>query len=133
MRAFLAPLRCKFEHPDDVKLYGDDWYVYDEYQIVNLPVRRLIELESAMGTTMVDVFNGMRLSSALGDLCSAWLAVKLSEHPDVLPKDFSDFSPYTMQMTWEAAPEGKAHSSDPVPEPPPAISLPTLPVVESPT
>lgn len=129
-RTFLKPLQFRFEHPDDVKLYGDDWFVYSEYAIVELPARRLAELEAEMGLSVVAVFNGLRENTAMGDLCSAWLAIRLSSRSSLLPDKFEDFNPYTMQMEWEAAPEGK--DSAPAPAPSPSVSLPILPAVESP-
>lgn len=130
-RKFLQPLRFKFEHPDDVKAYGDDWYVYDEYAIVNLPGQQLVEFEQEMdGTKIVEIFNGFRDDNMIGLIGSAWLAVKMSARANLLPENFSDFSPHMIMSDWERVPADEL-GKESAPPSTPMVSLPTLPPVES--
>lgn len=130
--------RFKFEHPDDIKAYGDDWIVYDEHAIAELPARELVALEVAMVTPLVDIMNGMRAGSTMGDLGATWVALKMRERAGAdAPPDFAEYDPHTMLMDWEPVPDeepGKGSeaqaSQSPVPTRTRTAALPILSVVE---
>lgn len=123
--SLLPPLRFRFTEPDDVKAYGDGWYVYDESEIVRLPFRRLVALEAEVGK-LADVMNGVRGDTIAGTAASVWLAVHLAD-ADLAGK-FADFDPVVLLLDWdEATPE--ADPSGPL-DPTPTPSLPDGPPVE---
>jgi hypothetical protein len=107
-RNFLKPLRFRFEHPDDVAIYGDSWHVYDEAAIADLPGRQLIALETQIGTPIATVMEGVRVSSSFGDLAATWVALKMADHPKCPP--FAEFNVHTMLTDWEAAPEDEVEA-----------------------
>jgi hypothetical protein len=125
----LGPINFQFTDPEDVKLYGERWYRYDEGDLVRMRARDLMDLEAALGMPVVNIMNGARLHSTLGDLGAAWLGVRA--HDPELAGDFSEFNPLTLAITWREADEvdeGKA------PEPaedsaPPTTSAPTDTVI----
>jgi hypothetical protein len=146
----LDPVDFRFTDPRDVERYGDRWYRYAEGDLARLPAQTLIGLEAELGMPIVDVMNGMRMSSVLGDTAAAWIGVR-----DVDPKlagPFSEFNPITMLIDWRPASEGKAEgttaqeelpglppppadgsrpldrSSPPTSGPTDTVALPTLPV-----
>ena len=101
--SLLRPLRFRFTADDDVKLYGDGWYVYDESELVRLPFRKLIALEAEVGR-LADVMNGVRGDTIAGTAAGVWLAVHLAD-ADLAGK-FADFDPVVLLLEWdEAAPE----------------------------
>lgn len=121
MSAFIKPLRFRFTAAEDVALYGDRWWVYDESAWAELPARRLMALEQAIGAPLVEVMAGVRASSAFGDMAAAWLAMTLD--PETLVGAYATFNPHTMLMEWDSVPEGE-----------PAVEAPkaeTLPAMES--
>jgi len=137
----LKPVRFRFTDPEDVKRWGDRWYVYDERAIVTAPARDLVVLESLMGMTLISAMNGFRADSVLGNLACCWLAVRAVD-PEVAGA-FDDFTPMVMLINYEAVPEvdeGKdegsptspaSESADlPVLVPTPTVTLQTLPVAE---
>lgn len=137
-RAYLKPLRFRFTHPEDVSLFSDGWYVYNEQRISEMPARVLADLESELNMPLIDVMNGVRDSTVMGDLGASWLGVKLDmdERGEKCPP-FADFNVHTMLMDWEAAPESEGKdeapaspSSDSMPTP--TAALPTLPAVVQP-
>jgi hypothetical protein len=107
-RNFLKPLRFRFEHPDDVAIYGDGWHVYDEPAIADLPGRELIALETQVGTPMPVVMEGVRVSSSFGDLAATWVSLKMEDHPKCPP--FAEFNVHTMLTDWEAVPEAEVEA-----------------------
>jgi len=143
-KRLLAPMRFRFTEPEDVKRWGDRWYVYDEHKIVRAPARDLVALEAELGMSLVAAMNGFRSDTALGNLAGCWMAVR-----DVDPNlagPFDDFSPMIMLITYEAVPAEEAEDSgkaaDPVEDspisqassesapasaPPPTVVLQTLP------
>lgn len=104
----LDPVEVQFTDEEDVKRYTDRWWRYDESAIIRLPTRRLIELEAALGMPLVDVMNGVRLRTVLGDLAGAWVAVHLADPETAGP--FDDFTPLILLAQWRPAQddEGKA-------------------------
>lgn len=114
--SLIKPLRFRFTDPEDVSLYGERWYVYDEDKIVHQRARVLMELEQEMGLPISDVMNGFRSSSAMGDMAGAWLAMKLDpDYGDKAPA-FQDFNPLVMMIKWQVIPvedlePGKEESS----------------------
>lgn len=119
-RDALGPLEFQFQDPDDQAKFGDRWYRYSELDVMRLPARKLIELEARMGLTVVDVMNGMRASTALGDTAAAWIGVRLVD-PD-LAGSFNEFNPLTFMIRWRKAEVGKAPAATPDTPPPPADS-----------
>lgn len=118
------PLEFRFTEPVDVELYGADWYVYSEADLIRKPARELVELEGQVGMPIVDVMNGARMRTVLGNLAAVWIGVRATA-PD-LAADFDDFSPLIMLVDWRPA-EGKAKAGT---EPEPAT--PELPATGSP-
>ena len=130
--------RFRFEHPDDIERFGGEWIIYDEHKIAELPARELIPWEIEMMTPLIDVMNGMRAGSVMGDLGATWLALKVRALAggDQAPA-FAEYNPFTMLLDWEPAPEdeGKEEAPDsqsPAPTPRLTVVLPTLPEVGSP-
>ena len=114
-RNFLKPLRFRFEHPDDIAIYGDEWHLYDEAAIADLPGRELVALETELAVPMPTVMEGMRMSSAFGDLAGAWVGLKMGDHPKCPP--FAEFNVHTMLTDWEAAPEVEVEAGKDSPAP----------------
>lgn len=103
MSGLIKPLRFRFLAAEDIDRYGNRWWTYDESQWTQLPARRLMLLEQQIGAPLVDVMNGIRVSSTFGDMAAAWLAMALD--PDTSVGSYESFNPRTMMMEWEAAPE----------------------------
>lgn len=121
----LGPVEFRFTDPDDVAVYGDRWYRYAEADLIRLRARDLIELETELGMPMVDVMNGMRMRTTLGDLAAAWLGVRAFSPK--LAGTFDDFNPLVLSITWRAA-QGKAPAGPPVEQdmqPPPVDGSPS--------
>jgi hypothetical protein len=120
-------LEFRFTEPVDVELYGGGWYRYSEGDLIRKPARELVELEGQLGMPIVDVMNGARMRTLLGNLAAAWIGVRAAE-PD-LAGDFDDFSPLIMLVDWRPA-EGKAEAGT---EPEPAEpAMPEPPATGSP-
>ncbi len=117
----LAPLQFRFVHDKDVQKYGPDWFRYSEADFIRRPARELIELEGELGMPIVDVMNGVRAGSALGDTAGAWLGVRETD-PD-LAGPFDEFNPVTMMIEWRGSQAdvdtGKGEGTT-EPDPPPA-------------
>jgi hypothetical protein len=143
-KRLLAPMRFRFTEPEDVKRWGDRWFVYDEHRLVRAPARDLVALEAELGLTLVEAMNGFRADSALGNLAGCWMAVRAVDPQ--LAGPFDDFTPMIMLITYEAVPAeeaedaGKAEApvedsptspaaseSAPASVPPPTVVLQTLP------
>jgi hypothetical protein len=128
----LAPYWFQFTDPDDVKEYGENWFCYDESQIIRLPSRTLVAYEQTFGAPLVEVMNGMRDGSVFGNLCGSWIALRLAGR-DV---KFADYSPVVYLLKWvtkdphkvEDEDEGKAGS--PADTPGPTVALDVSPVAE---
>jgi hypothetical protein len=133
-RSFLAPLRYRFTHPDDVERYGEDWYVYSEHLITHMPGRRLAEIEAELGMPIIDMMNGVRASDSMADLAAAWLGVKMDADRSEKCPPFLEFDAYTMLIDWERVPEdeGKALSPPSAPKRTRTVALPILSAVEQP-
>src|SRR5688500_1504884 len=98
-RALMAPVRFRFTEPDDVKAYGDNWYVYDESRIVRLPARELIKLETEVGQPMANVLEGFREDAVSGRLPATWIAVHLQDPSIAGP--YRDYSPVVMLLDFD--------------------------------
>lgn len=125
----LAPVEFRFTEPEDVAAYGDQWYRYAEADLIRTPARQLIELEAELQMPLVDVMNGMRMHTALGDLAAAWLGVRAVDPK--LAGPFDDFNPMALAITWRPSQaEGKepaAPAAQDTPPPPDAGSQPETP------
>jgi hypothetical protein len=132
----LGPVMFRFTDPDDVKLYGDRWYRYSEADLIRTRARDLMALEIELGTSIVNVMNGSRMHSTLGDLAAAWLGVRA--HDPTLAGSFDEFNPLTLAINWEhpddvdEVDEGKAETPEPTTTSAPTdtVILPTLPIAE---
>jgi hypothetical protein len=102
----MDPVEFRFTDPQDVEQYGDRWYRYAEEDLARFPARTLIELEGALGMPIVDVMNGMRASTVLGDTAAAWIGVRAVDPQ--LAGGFDSFNPLTLLIEWRPAREGKA-------------------------
>ncbi len=134
----LGPTRFRFTHPDDVAKYGDGWYRYSEADLINMSARALVMLEAKLGMPVVTVMNGMRMTSALGDLGASWIGVRNAD-PE-LAGEFNEYEPHVLAIVWraETEDEGKEQAGPPSPgsvQPPaensapePLVTLPILPV-----
>ena len=141
----LAPLEFQFTDPADVALYGDRWSRYAEADLIRTPARELVALEAELGMPIVDVMNGTRMSSTMGDLAGAWIGVR--NYDPKLAGSFDDFNPMTLAISWRAekVDEGKdegtatpappadgSPSTGPSPreisDPTDSVALPILPV-----
>lgn len=133
-RSFLAPLRYRFTHPDDIATYGEDWYIYSEPVITNLPGRRLAELEAEIGMSSIDMMNGVRASEAMADLAASWLGIKLDADRGEKCPEFSKFDVHTLLIEWERVPQdqGKAPYRQSAPARTTTVALPILSAVEQP-
>lgn len=114
----LDPLEVRFTDPGDIKVYGDRWWLYNEGDIIRFPARRLIELEVAIGMPIVDMMNGVRMNSVIGNLAAAWVAIHLED--PVLAGSFDDFTPLLLLAQWRAA-EGKGQAETEEVQPEPAM------------
>jgi hypothetical protein len=141
-RDALGPLEFQFQDEADQAKYGDRWFRYAETDLIRLPARKLIELEARMGMRLVDVMNGMRESTVLGDTAAAWIGVRLVD-PE-LAGPFDEFDPISLMIKWEKA-SGKAdavETTQVTPQPPakpseelllpaaPTVVLQTSPIAE---
>lgn len=130
----LGPVMFQFTDPEDVKLYGERWYRYSEEDLIRTRARDLIALEMELGTSVVNVMNGSRMHSTLGDLAAAWLGVRA--HDPELAGPFEKFNPLTLAITWkhpddvDEVDEGKAGEPEPTmtSAPTDTVTLPTLPI-----
>lgn len=131
-------MRFTFTHEDDVKAFGSDPWLYDEYKIVALDGRSLAGLDEELGMPVPEVMNAFRANATIGDLGTTWLAMRLALGKEkVVP--FTEYSPHTMMIEWDTAPEVEAgkdsdwqeqglmpEQADPRPASD-SISLPSLP------
>lgn len=101
-----APMEFRFTEPEDVRRYGDRWYSWDEASIIRLPARDLIRLESELGMPIIDVCNGVRVGSVLGDTAAAWISLHLADPERA--GEFDDFNPSTLTIVWRKVEPGKA-------------------------
>jgi len=108
MASLLRPLRFRFTHAADIQEYGDDWHVYNEAEWTALPARELMRYEIEIGIPLVDVMDGVRKSSAFGDLAASWLALKLEGSA----LRFSDYNPHVMMIEWERVPQDETEPED---------------------
>lgn len=118
-----------FTDDDDVKAYGAGPHIYDEYRIVAMDARALVEIENMIGMPVAIMMNSVRASSAIGDMAGTWVALHLAGHPD-LPA-YPEYNPHTLLIEWSAPPEadpGKVEVPDTTSGTSEVISLPTLPV-----
>ena len=134
----LPDMEVQFTEPEDVALYGDQWFTYSELDLATLPARRQIELEQLLDSPLAAVMDGVRQSSTFGDLAGAWLAIHLAGDPTPWEK----FNPKIFLAEWRVKPQGKAPEvppasvadAGPTPEhattPPDTVLLPTLPIME---
>lgn len=131
----LGAIEFRFTDPDDVKVYSDRWYRYEEEKLIRTPAHELIKLEHELEMPIVDVMNGVRLRTVLGDLGAAWLGVRAAD-PELAGK-FADFNPLVMLIEWRPAvepeaeeeAEGKDEDQRPSPDagsPPVASHVPML-------
>lgn len=97
----MNPVEFRFTGPQDVEKYGDRWYRYSEADLIRMSARELIGLEEKLGMPIVDVMNGMRMSTALGDLAAAWIGVR-SRDPE-LAGPFDEFDALVLQIVWRKA------------------------------
>lgn len=123
-------IQFTFTEPEDVKAYGSEPYLYDEYALVAMPARTLANLEDLIGGTPIpEVMNGVRANSSFADLQATWLAMHLTAgRPDPMPA-FDEYNPHTMAIQWDKpSPEllGK-DSAPPTREVSEPVSLPSLP------
>jgi hypothetical protein len=118
MAALLQPLRVRFTDPQDVELYGDRWWVYDERTFTRLPARTLMAYETEIGAPLADMMTGVRASSAWGDMTAVWVALKLALGDDA--PAYAEFNPITMMIEWEPVP---AEDLEPGKDETPAASL----------
>ncbi|MBW8801112.1 MAG: hypothetical protein JF597_48475 [Streptomyces sp.] len=125
-----TPMQFRFEDEADIAKYGADWFLYDEWAIVRLPVSRLLELEQATGYPVRTAFKELRQQSVLGDLLATWTAVHLADAK--LAGEFADWAPLVFAIEWRGAKLDDLGKDDkPSPEPPPTtptVALPSLPV-----
>lgn len=138
----LGPVMFRFTDEQDVKLYGSRWYRHDESELIRMRARDLIELEAQLGIPVVDVMNGCRMHTTLGDLAASWLGVRAYD-PE-LAGPFEKFNPLTLAISWQnpddvdpaEVDEGKAEgpetdSASPMTSAPAdTVALPTLPIAE---
>jgi hypothetical protein len=103
--ALAAPYRFRFTEPEDVKQYGDGWFVYDEARVVRLPARSLARYEARIGMPIAQVIDGFRQDSVMGRLAATWLALHMHD-PD-LAGDFDQYSPVVLLMRFEPVPDGE--------------------------
>lgn len=101
-----APLRFRFEEPNDARVYGDGWYVYDEAKIARLPARELAKLELEIGLPLVEVITSFRRDTVMSRLAAAWLAIRLVD-PKLAGK-FDDFTPLILLVVWHLVPADEA-------------------------
>jgi hypothetical protein len=102
------PIEFRFTEPTDVAAYGDGWYRYAEGDLVRKSARELIELEGLLGMPILDVMNGMRMSTILGDTACAWLGVRAVD--EKLAGSFDNFNPITLLIEWRPEAAGKAEA-----------------------
>lgn len=100
MRA-LGPVWFRFTNPDDAGKYGDQWFRYNEEEIMRLRARALIELETDLGMPLPVAMNGFRASSVVGDTAAAWIGVRMADPS--LAGDFDDFDIASMSIEWSMA------------------------------
>ena len=99
----LPPMGFRFTHESDIAAYGDQWFTYDETEIMLLPVEELIFLEESTDAVLVDIMNGIRASSVLGELCGSWIALRM--HDEKLAGEFKDYRPMVKWIEWGPAPK----------------------------
>lgn len=104
MPSLLKPLRFRFTDPQDIADYGDRYWIYDESAITSQRARTLMALEQEMGLPIADVMNGVRASSAVGDMAGSWLAMKLDPDTGDKAPAFDDYNPIVMMIVWSAVP-----------------------------
>lgn len=100
----IAPLQVRFVDPEDIEKYGDDWYTYDELDIITTPAKTLMLLEGEIGAPLAQVMDGVRESSIFGDTAGAWLALRFAGKS----VKFSEFNPAIMLAQWRSKPAEEA-------------------------
>jgi hypothetical protein len=124
------PVEFRFTDPADVAAYGDQWYRYAEGDLVRKSARELIELEGMLGMPILDVMNGMRASTILGDTACAWLGVRAVD--EKLAGSFDDFNPIALLIEWRPEDPGKAKAGTAEEATPDAPATPEEPDTDSP-
>lgn len=126
MPSLLKPLRFRFTNETDSGTYGNAWHVYDEAALTALPARTLMSYEQMIGVPIADVMNGVRQSSAFGDMAGSWLALVIDGSD---PGPFGDYNPIVMQIEWEPVPaedlEPGKEGTAPAVQPEPVSAPPT--------
>lgn len=112
-RLLIKPWRFRFTEPDDVRQFGDGWFVYDEAQIVKLPLRQLAALETELGMTLVSAIDGFRTDTVMGRAACTWLAIR-AQDPD-LAGPFADYSPAVLLARFEQVEDEAAAPLDGTP------------------
>lgn len=126
-RQLLVPYRVRFTQDEDIKEYGDNWFVYDETALVRLPVATLMAYEQEMDRPLTAVLQGMRDGSVMGHLGAAWLAVRMAG--GTVP--WGMFTPAIMLAKWEKVPEGgRGKAPSPAPTPGDTVALDVSPAAE---
>lgn len=113
--SLMAPMRFQFTEPGDIERYGDGWWTYDEAQLVRLPAREQVRLEVEIGIPLVNVMDGCRRDSVMGNLAATWLAVRAVDAG--LAGPFAAWQPCVMLAVWERADQGADLSAPLDPEP----------------
>lgn len=120
----LDPIWMRFTDPDDAGKYGDRWYVYDESAIMRMRARAQMEIEGELGFPLASMMNGLRHSTALGELAATWLAVRAIDLARA--GDFDDFNPLLSMVQWSVVDPAPKDDTAPVEKPSPSMtSVPT--------
>lgn len=109
----LLRLEFRFTTDEDKAAHGEGWHAYDEAALIRQPARSLVQLEGEIGLPLVDVMNGVRENSVIGDTCAAWLALRAGGAAVA----FRDFSPAIMLTEWRLMEDGPGKASTPEPAP----------------
>lgn len=118
----------RFElHPDDHERYGDGSWVYNEAEIVRLPVKELLAIESAVGP-LTRVMNRLRQDWTDARLAAVWIARRQAG----IQEPFDTFEPLISIATVsvvedDADPPAPGSDSSPSTNPPPNSAKPGSP------
>ena len=107
------PLRFRFTDAEDVALYGDGWWVWDETEVSRLRGREMIALEEATDVPLLAVFRGLRKESTLANMAALWIAMHRSGHP----VKWADFNPVVPSVEWDEVPAAAPLESGEAPAP----------------
>ena len=100
-----APWRIRLTQTDDIALYGDRWWVYDEAAILRLSFAELLAIEAEIPVKLKVAIDDCRESGVMGEMVALWVAMRMAADPTWPAPPFAEFTPMIFTCDWERVPE----------------------------